>query len=121
MSKMPVNLEPFSITSEERGDGAYLRVRGEIDIATVPALDEGLRVAQSNGYSGIVVDLEQVTFIDASGLRSLLRAAEQARRSDKSFETVGTPRVVQRVLQITGTARLLRVEAPALVAQREPA
>lgn len=121
MAGVRVNLEPFGVISEQLGDAAYLRVSGEIDMATAPVLDERLRAAQSNGYTGIVVDLKQVTFIDASGLRSLLRAAEQARQNDKSFATVKTPAIVQRLLQITGTAHLLAADSVAVVTERETA
>ncbi len=121
MSGVGANLEPFGVTGEQRGDAAYLRVSGEIDIATAPLLDERLRAAQSNGYTGIVVDLEHVTFMDASGVRSLLRAAEEARRNDKTFATVKTPAIVSRVLQITGTAHLLDADPLAPVTDREMA
>ena len=107
MSRVRMRLEPFSVTSEERDTAAYLRVSGEIDMATVPVLDERLLAAQSNGYAGIVVDLEQVTFMDATGLRSLLRAAGRARRDNKTFSAVKTPAIVDRMLKITGTAHLL--------------
>jgi anti-anti-sigma factor len=110
MSRVGANLEPFSVTSRQRGDAADLRVSGEIDMATAPVLDDRLRAAQNNGYTGIVLDLENVTFMDASGLRALLRAAERARQSEKAFAMVKTPAIVQRVLQITGTAHLLDAE-----------
>ncbi|MHB8512102.1 MAG: STAS domain-containing protein [Actinomycetota bacterium] len=121
MSEIGANFEPFSVTSQQHGDAAYLRVSGEIDMATAPVLDERLRTAQNNGYSGIVIDLENVTFMDASGLRSLLRAAERARQSERAFAIVKAPTIVQRVLQITGTAHLLDAESLTLVADREMA
>lgn len=58
MSGVAVNLEPFYVTIERREDGAHLRVSSEIDMATAPVLDDRLRAAQSDGYNGIVVDLE---------------------------------------------------------------
>lgn len=113
--------QPFNVTSEQQGDAAYLRVSGEIDIATAPLLDDQLRAAQSNGYTGVVIDLEHVTFMDVSGLRSLLRAAEQARRSDKRFATVKTPPIVRRVFEITGSTHLLDADALALATERNTA
>jgi anti-sigma B factor antagonist len=101
------NLEPFHVTSERRGKGAYLRVSGEIDMATAPVLDERLRAAQSNGFTRVVVDFEHVTFMDVSGLHCLLRAAARARLTDKPFAMVKTPAIVERVLQITRSAHLL--------------
>ena len=121
MSWVGANLEPFSVTGEQRGGAAYLRVSGEIDMATAPVLDERLRAAQSNGYTGIVVDLEHVTFMDITGLRSLIRAAEEARRSDKTFATVKATAIVKRVLQITGTAHLLDADPLAPVMDRQMA
>ena len=62
-----------------RRDPAYVlvTVAGEIDIATVPALHERLTLLAATGRA-VVVDLDQVTFIDAAGLGALAGAARQA-------------------------------------------
>jgi anti-anti-sigma factor len=103
--------EPFSVTSEQRGHAAHLRLSGEIDIATAPVLEGWLHTAERNGNTAIVLDLEEVTFMDASGLRAFLGAAERATRCGRTFAIVRPPALVQRVLQITGTAHLLAADA----------
>lgn len=110
MSGVETRLEPFSVTGEHRGQAAHLRLFGEIDMAAVPVLERSLRAAESNGNSAIVVDLERVTFIDASGLRAFLGAAKRAGRSGRTFTITRAPAVVQRVLQITGTTHLLAAD-----------
>jgi len=113
--------ELFSVTSEQRGHAAHLRLSGEIDIATSPILEGWLRTAESNGNTAIVVDLEQVTFMDASGIHAFIGAAERARRSRRTFAIVRAPAVVQRVLQITRTTHLLAADALAFSSDRRRA
>ncbi len=104
--------EPFRITSEQRGHAAHLRVFGEIDMATSPLLEEWLQAAEGEGRTEILVDLEQVTFMDTSGLHVFLRAAERAGRSGRTFAIARASAIVQRVLRITGTSQLLSADAP---------
>ena len=59
----------------QRGHPPILLVSGEIDIATVDQFTAALEDGVSVG-SDVVVDMGEVTFIDASGLRTLLRVAE---------------------------------------------
>lgn len=99
--------EPFRVSNEQRGDSAHLSLFGEIDVATTPVLEEWIHAAERNGSTAIIVDLEQVTFMDVSGLRAFLGAAQRAGRSGRTFAIVKAPRVVQRVLQITGTTHLV--------------
>jgi anti-sigma B factor antagonist len=97
----------FKVSSEQRGHAAHLCLSGELDLATSPILERSLQGAESNGNIAIVVDLEQVTFMDVSGLRAFLGAAERASGSGRTFSMVKAPAVVRRVLQITRTTYLL--------------
>lgn len=103
--------EPLSATSEQRGHASHLRLFGEIDMATAPVLEGWLQTAESNGNTAIVADLEEVTFMDASGLRAFLRAAERASRRGRTFSIVRAPACVQRILQVTETTHLLAADA----------
>ena len=61
------------------GDDAYvIRVQGELDLASCPKLDCALMDAEQSRASRIVVDLEELTFIDSSGLRALLTASRRS-------------------------------------------
>lgn len=102
--------EPLRLASDQRGHTAHLRLSGEIDITTAPILSEWLHAAESNGNSSVVVDLDQVTFMDAGGLRVFLRAADRANRGDRTFAITAASAMVQRILQITGTTHLLAAD-----------
>src|SRR4051794_32243135 len=58
---------------EVRDDRAVLRVAGEVDLLTAPQLGEALAAALAPGRV-VVADLAGVTFMDSTGLRTLLEA-----------------------------------------------
>lgn len=111
MAGIGADQEVFGLRSERRGRAEHLLLSGELDTATSPVLDGWLQTAERNGNSTIVVDLENVTFIDVGGLRPFIRAADRAVRSGRGFALVKAPAMVRKVLQITGTTHLLGSDA----------
>lgn len=80
------------------GEDATLVVpRGELDIASSRDLAAVL-VAQS-GW--VVVDLRELTFVDASGLRVLLDAEARSRQDGGQLRFVPAP-VVRRLIEAAG-------------------
>lgn len=126
MQALRANWEPLTVHSEQQGQAVHLHVSGELDMATSPLLERWLLRADREGNSEIVVDLENVTFMDGSSLRTILSAADRARRNGRTFAIVNAPAMVRRVLQITGTTYLLGTRTPSLaretsaLAQGEP-
>jgi anti-sigma B factor antagonist len=100
----------FEASSERFGRAEHLMLNGELDMATAPILDGWLSKATGNGNSEVIVDLEKVTFMDVSGLRALLRAADDASRRGQRFAVVNAPAAVRRVIQLTDTTHLLHSE-----------
>jgi anti-anti-sigma factor len=88
-----------------------VRVLGALDLATSDAVESALRSALDDG-AAVRLDLSQVTFLDSSGMRGVLRAYRHAQERGAVFEVVPGPPAVQRVLHITGVdARLTFVDA----------
>jgi anti-anti-sigma factor len=80
---------------------------GEFDMATAPRLDSSLAPFEDDGVSAIVLDLCDLTFIDASGLRALLRARDRAKTSGHQLILVGASASARRLFEITCTEFLL--------------
>ena len=97
-----------SLTVEVGSDGSIV-VHGDIDMAGGPILEEVI-LSRENSHQ-VVIDLADVSFIDSSGLRSLLGASRraQARKSSVTLRSVGPE--VARLLQITGTTDQFVVES----------
>ena len=56
------------------GSPAVLHVRGELDLATADEFASALTAAL-RGKSGVIIDMAELTFIDAAGVRVILQAA----------------------------------------------
>jgi anti-sigma B factor antagonist len=79
-----------------------LALEGELDLATVPLLEETLAGAYASDASQILVDLSALTFIDAAGLRALLLADLRSRRDGNRLQMTAGPPQVQRLFEIAG-------------------
>lgn len=80
--------------------GVVLTLGGELDIASVPALQERLDRAMC-GKAAVVIDLSGLRFIDSSGLDLLVRTERHLRDSGARLVLVRGPRAVHRVFALT--------------------
>jgi anti-sigma B factor antagonist len=91
---------------------AVLSLRGELDLASAPLLQAELDNSRIASASTLVLDLEELKFIDSTGLRVLLTAHKHSQGRGQEFAlTQGSPQV-QRLLSITGVGEHLRIIAP---------
>ena len=74
-----------------------LLVHGELDIATAPKLATLLDRLRALNHA-VAVDLKEVTFMDSTGLATLLEAHVELRSPSAA---------VKRVFELAGLARLL--------------
>ncbi|HEX2574779.1 MAG TPA: STAS domain-containing protein [Aquihabitans sp.] len=93
----------------EQDGWSVLRVGGEIDVATAPRLREQLIKLVNDDQHRIVVDFEDVDFIDSTGLGVLIGARKRVRVHDGDVKLVCTePRIV-KVFEITGLDQVFQI------------
>ncbi len=92
-------------TVERSGRSVLVCVHGELDLATASRLRQALLGAAGDGPADLVVDLSGVTFVDATGLGALLRAAEAVRVAGGELRLASPSRMLRVML------RLLELEA----------
>jgi anti-sigma B factor antagonist len=98
------------------GESLVVRVAGEIDIATAPALGVALTraCARADGQR-LVVDLNAVEFLGSAGLRVLVETLKLGRRCGVPFALSRPHRQARRAIQIAGLDALMPiVDEPAL-------
>jgi len=91
--------------SDLRGDRTLV-LHGELDIATAPELVAYLTRLRQHGHA-ITVDLAEVTFMDSTGLTTLMDAHVEAERNGWSFSVRRPSHAVRRVFDLAGVGRLL--------------
>jgi anti-sigma B factor antagonist len=87
------------------GDCAVLRVTGEVDVYTAPALRERIRELAARGAVHLIADLTQVDFLDSTGLGALVGGLKRLRDDGGSLALVITTPRVLRVFQVTGLTK----------------
>jgi anti-anti-sigma factor len=85
-----------------QGDTARLTVTGELDIATVPRLEEAVATVLAQGARSVIVDLSRLAFVDSSGLRMFITLNDRASAEGWSLGLIRPPDPSYSVFQITG-------------------
>ncbi len=95
-----------ALTIRTRREPGYVvvTVAGEVDIATVARLRERLSALAAGGVP-LVADLDQVSFIDATGLGALVGAAREAAAQGASLYVVCARPQTRRLFRVTGLDR----------------
>ena len=96
----------MSVQVDDRGDSDVVTVCGEIDLATGPALRRTLDRRLDAGRTRVVVDLEEVDFIDSTGLGILLETHRRTADRGGSMTVVCRPGLCSRLFEISGLDRV---------------
>lgn len=86
------------------GEPVVVTVNGEVDLATSSELEKCVLRALEGAPSSVVLDLGGLTFIDSSGLRTLVSTSRAAADRDATLALRNVPSHAQRVLDLTGLA-----------------
>jgi anti-anti-sigma factor len=98
----------FAVHSDRINGHHEVRVAGELDLSRIGLVDQEVQRAEESDATRIVLDLDQVEFLDASGVRLLLHLNMRSQGDGKRLEIrrASSPQV-QRVLDLTGVTELL--------------
>jgi anti-anti-sigma factor len=75
-------------------------LEGEVDLSTIASLVEALDIAIADHPEVLLIDVRNLSFLDLTGLRSLLDAQEACRAIDCRFLLTRGSRPVERLMQI---------------------
>ena len=97
----------FTTRIEWRNRVANMALVGELDIASVPMLEEDLAPVEGNGVASIVLDLRELTFLDGSAVHALVAAHQRAKANGHRLVVVGATQGSRRLFELTRTQFLL--------------
>ena len=87
---------------DEQSGWHVVSVAGEIDITTAPQLRDQLAELIEAGHDRIVVDLNQVGFLDSTALGVMVGAHKRLRDRGHGLALACTQPSILRVLDVTG-------------------
>ena len=101
------------VEMREEPDRVIVGLDGELDMANAPLLQSAIDGEKLATAKTVVLDLQQLTFLDSTGLRVILAAREQCWRRGQDFAVTPGSEQVQRLLSVTGVGEHLRTLASA--------
>jgi anti-anti-sigma factor len=88
--------EPFRLAERRTGDRTVLTVHGELDLATVDVVRARIDALRAERLP-VLLDLDELAFIDSTGIRMILQAAQDGARTGWEFSVTRGSFAVRRV------------------------
>jgi anti-sigma B factor antagonist len=109
----------LSLETRQDGGRTVIEVGGEIDVYTAPRLRERIAELVADGHHHLVIDMENVDFLDSTGLGVLVGGLKKVRAQDGSMQLICTQERLLKIFRITGLAKVFAIhgsQAEALAA-----
>lgn len=98
--------KPFSMQVRREGGTSFIVLAGELDLADSDRLDSAIRETENDGAARIVVDMEDLTFLDSMAL-SVILGAIRGQDGQRRLQFIPSKHdAVQRILSLTNTEDL---------------
>ena len=97
-------------TVQDKGAATVVAFAGDVDLESSPTARDALLGALGRKRP-LLVDLSQVTYIDSSGVASLVEALQTARKSGVAFALAAVSEATMRVLQLARLDKVFRIHA----------
>jgi anti-anti-sigma factor len=91
-----------------------LTLAGELDLATFSQLEARIKQGCAEGAEEIVLDLDQLVFVDSTGLRALMNARSICGQNGCELVLTRAREPVERLFELTGLAQKLPLQTDAL-------
>jgi anti-sigma B factor antagonist len=91
----------MNVNRQTVGKSALFVVEGQVDMHTSPDLRKHLRGALDERSPRLVVDLTSVSFIDSSGLATLIEALQAVRKYGGSLRLCGLSTNVKNLFRLS--------------------
>jgi anti-anti-sigma factor len=99
MPDRPSPCDPLNVSVRITPGEVIVQPTGELDISTTPQLEQALEKAGRRGLARVVLDLSELSFMDASGLRTILEVS--GRLGGRLVVRDAQPQVL-RIFEIAG-------------------
>ncbi|GAA5417463.1 anti-sigma-B factor antagonist [Paraliobacillus ryukyuensis] len=105
---MNINL---NVELVEQGTTLHLVLSGEIDAYTAPKLKEELLPLTKRAGASIIVDLENVNYMDSTGLGVFISALKSTKEHGSELKLVQLQDRVRRLFEITSLDSIISIDS----------
>tara|TARA_Y100000591_G_C21775097_1_gene667815 strand:- start:930 stop:1310 length:381 start_codon:yes stop_codon:yes gene_type:complete len=100
ISEFSVDVDSLSVDGSKQM--AVVRVRGEIDIYTCAELRKSLSAVIENSADTFILNLENVQYIDSTGLGTIAHSAQQIQANSGQIYVICTKPQIKKIFEVSG-------------------
>lgn len=97
------------LTSNMKNEVILVEIEGEIDANTARGLDRTLKDLLAQDHSRLVLDASLMSFISSAGLRAIVFAQREARKSGGQVRVCGLNAQARQVFEMAGLDEFLQL------------
>ena len=99
----------LTLATNEVEGATIIAVGGEIDVYTAPKLRDKITELVGDGHHNLVIDMENVDFLDSTGLGVLVGGLKKVRAHDGTMELICSQDRLLKIFRITGLAKVFTI------------
>lgn len=96
----------LEVSTRNINDYTVIKLRGEVDIYTAPSLRETIVDCVEKGRFKIAVDLDDVDFLDSTGLGVLVGGLKRVKPHEGELGIICNQDKILRIFKITGLTKI---------------
>src|ERR1700720_1313721 len=98
-----------NISGTQKGDVPILHVKAKLDSIQSPSLEKRAIEMINSGQNKLLLDLEEVSYVNSAGLRMLLSVKKQVKAQAGKFMVYGLKGEVLEIMKICGFDHVLDI------------
>jgi len=99
----------LKIGLRERGKAVLIDVEGQVTFETAPGLREQLQEAMGRDVVAVVINMQEVKYVDSSGIAVLVEGLKASQAAKKSFGLFGLTEPVRNVIELVRLEKILNL------------
>ena len=100
----------MTVSSRAVEGGFVVDAQGDVDMQSSPKMREELRKLVAQKPSLIVVNLKDVSYIDSSGLATLVECLQSSRKIDARMVLTGVGETIKDIFELSGLNRVFDIK-----------
>jgi len=99
----------LEVSTRDIGEYTVIKLKGEVDIYTAPSLRETIIDSVERGRYKVAVDLDEVNFLDSTGLGVLVGGLKRVKQHDGELGIICNQESILRIFRITGLTKIFKM------------
>jgi stage II sporulation protein AA (anti-sigma F factor antagonist) len=101
----------LTLKTERIGSSLIVSIDGELDLETSPTFRDTVekKLNQYETIRHLILDLENVSFIDSSGLGAILGRFKRLSQQGGRLSAIKVSRQIMRVLELSGLLKIMNI------------